>query len=400
MTAKELVFACLRAELDGAALSAESVSELREEQLVQALELAERHDMAHLVAHRLITDGLLSVCSDELRARAESIFMTAVFRHGRRAYTCDRAVAALSRAEIRHIPLKGAVLQDFYPQPWMRTSCDIDILVRAEELERAVEALCADGFRVEKRDGHDICLALDEGIHLELHFAFIEEGRFSEATDLLDSAWESAEPVDSDGYRLLMKRELFYLYILAHAAKHIENGGCGIRPFADLYLAKRKYPPDRELLESLLSDCGLLAFYRAAEALSAYWLEGDRPDRDTLLLEVYILEAGTYGSLKNRLSSVRMYKGGGVRYLCRRLFPPYGQMKTQYALLSRLPILLPVFWPVRWIRILAEGRAGGAAREINTLISADSDSISSSRELMDRLGLGGYMNETTRRKKS
>lgn len=37
---------------------------------------------------------------------------------------------ALDEAQIHYIPLKGAVLRQLYPAPELRTSCDIDVLVR------------------------------------------------------------------------------------------------------------------------------------------------------------------------------------------------------------------------------------------------------------------------------
>ncbi|MBO4954226.1 MAG: nucleotidyltransferase family protein, partial [Clostridia bacterium] len=36
---------------------------------------------------------------------------------------------------IDFMPLKGAVIRQYYPEPWMRTSCDIDIHVKKDRLE-------------------------------------------------------------------------------------------------------------------------------------------------------------------------------------------------------------------------------------------------------------------------
>jgi hypothetical protein len=46
----------------------------------------------------------------------------------------ERICLVLEKAKIPHIPLKGSVLRKLYKEPWLRTSCDIDILVQEETL--------------------------------------------------------------------------------------------------------------------------------------------------------------------------------------------------------------------------------------------------------------------------
>ena len=46
-----------------------------------------------------------------------------------REHTYNSICSALNRESIAYIPLKGSVIKDLYPESWMRTSCDIDILV-------------------------------------------------------------------------------------------------------------------------------------------------------------------------------------------------------------------------------------------------------------------------------
>ena len=38
--------------------------------------------------------------------------------------------------------------------------------------------------------------------------------------------------------------------------------------------------------------------------------------------------------------------------LLRMLFPPAGTLKYRYGILERLPVLLPVFWVIRWFDML------------------------------------------------
>ena len=76
------------------------------------------------------------------------------------------------------MPLKGSVLRASYPQDWMRTSCDIDILVHREDLERAVELLVEKKqYRREVTNLCDVSLYAPSGVHLELHYDLVLENR-------------------------------------------------------------------------------------------------------------------------------------------------------------------------------------------------------------------------------
>ena len=68
----------------------------------------------------------------------------------RRAVMCElplsaeakRIAAAFRAANIRFAPIKGADLAgSCYPDPALRVRCDIDLLVHADDLEKAVQVL-------------------------------------------------------------------------------------------------------------------------------------------------------------------------------------------------------------------------------------------------------------------
>ena len=51
----------------------------------------------------------------------------------------ENLCSAFEKAQIPFLPLKGSVIRKYYPEAWMRTSCDIDILVHDEDVGRAKE---------------------------------------------------------------------------------------------------------------------------------------------------------------------------------------------------------------------------------------------------------------------
>ena len=105
-------------------------------------QIAKRHDLAHVVAEVLDKLGVLSEETPEGKAFWACRQM-AVYRYEQLFYESQRLYDAFEKAKLFYIPLKGAQLRTLYPEPWLRTSCDVDILVSEEDLETAVGA-CED----------------------------------------------------------------------------------------------------------------------------------------------------------------------------------------------------------------------------------------------------------------
>ena len=76
-------------------------------------------------------------------------------------YELEHIKSVFEKNKIEYILLKGSVLRNYYPEPWMRTSCDIDILVHDEQLDKAVKVLTQTGYRVEgNKHYHDLICTL------------------------------------------------------------------------------------------------------------------------------------------------------------------------------------------------------------------------------------------------
>lgn len=100
---------------------------LTDEELAKLYKLSKSHDLAHLVGDALIKNNLIG--DGEIKAKFQKQIMLAVYRYEKINYELGRLRKVLNEAEIPFIPLKGSVLRRYYPEPWMRTSCDIDVLV-------------------------------------------------------------------------------------------------------------------------------------------------------------------------------------------------------------------------------------------------------------------------------
>lgn len=328
--------------------------------------VSKKHDIAHLVGDALIKNGLIE--NDDVKSRFQNQIVMAVYRYENLNYELGRICEIFEEAKIPYIPLKGAVIRHFYPEPWMRTSCDIDILVHEEDLERATAVLREKlGYTSERKEkgSHDMQMYSLSGVYLELHYTLIEEGRLSKADKILSSIWNYAEE-DKGSFQKRFSDEAFYFYHIAHMTKHFVNGGCGIKPFVDLWILNysKEIKFEKEKRNELLLKDGLLKFAEEAEKLSEVWFGGEQHTETTRKMEEYVLQGGVYGTMQNRVLLQQVKKGGKFRYAISRIWLPYEILKYQYPVLQKHKWLMPFCEVQRWFKLLFKG---GAKRGINEL---------------------------------
>lgn len=359
---------CVMMDLIASEVCGKTIDESRysftDEELTRLYKLSKSHDLAHLVGDALIKNDLIK--SDEIKAKFQKQMVLAVYRYEKINYELNRLRETLNEAEIPFIPLKGAVIRaEYYPEPWMRTSCDIDILVHESDLDRATAVLVDKlTYKQESKGSHDIGLFSDNGVHLELHYSLIEEKRVGNIESVLQSVWEKAAPV-AETLEYVLSDEMFYYYHIAHMAKHfVGTGGCGVRPVVDIWVLNHRVPFDKEKRNALLAEGGLLTFATEAESLTEVWFgEGIHTDT-TRQMQDYLLRGGVYGTTENRVSVQQVRKGGKVRYAFSRIWLPYDALKFHYPSLNGKRILLPLYEVRRWCKLIF---CGGAKRSMNEL---------------------------------
>ena len=134
-TVPDIMMALIRCEICGEEFPSKQVGALTEQQRCELYELSKKHDLAHIVASCLLSRGILS--DGDLKNAFSKEQMTAVFRHAQIRHELSRVCRALAADGIEYMPLKGSVIRKFYPKPEFRTSCDIDIFLHPEDVERA-----------------------------------------------------------------------------------------------------------------------------------------------------------------------------------------------------------------------------------------------------------------------
>ena len=425
--------------------------------------------------------------SAEFMAELEKAELTAAWRVRNIENEQGRVRKCLEEAEIPFILLKGAVVRDFYPEAWMRTSSDIDVLVPRGELSHAVCAIEDGlGYRISTVEPHDASMYAKSGVHLDMHTVF--EGD-REDCKLLDEAWgcaltrkckmqnakceitlsvggadsspEGRAPYASHsgrggtegdgegvvcanaqmqnaecgmqnertvgdagpygdtgcanaqmrnaecgmknaecgmqnvGYERFLTPEHFYFYHVAHMAAHMRNGGCGIRPFIDLYLIRRNMPCERAVLDGMLSEYGLARFDEASVALAERWMcagaqmqNGGLSEEQLSAFEEYVLMGGVYGSGEQYVAAKqRGGKQGKAKYVLGRIFMPYEQLKLRHPRLDGHRWLTPVFEVYRWCSLVVPSRLRRSKKELSSAMRVDNAKVTSVEELLDSLEL-------------
>lgn len=371
--------AILRAELMGVELSDKQKNELTEDCLPELFKLADRHDLAHIVAGYITVHEAIN--NAQLLEKIKQNEIKSAFHNEQMKYTLDLICETLEQQRIAYIPLKGSVLKPFYPKDGMRTSCDIDVLIKENDIDASVEALQNQGFTVVKRNYHDVSLLSESKKLLELHFNVKEN---HENLDLvLKDAWKYAEL--EAGHRYKFSDEFFVFHILSHMAHHFMGGGCGLRSLMDLWVMKHKMGLDYLIAENLLKKAGIFKFAEQVSRLSDVCFGNAPHDKYTESMLAFIVNGGVFGNVENRAKYDKAQGEGSVKFVFRRIFPSREVLQKRYTVLEKAPFLLPFFWLRRIARNIFKGNTERYIEEAKSYSSADYGEVNDIEQLRDFL---------------
>ena len=342
--------------------------------------IAYKHKIIPIVVEGIKNLGCSDLLSDEL-LNGEA---KAVFDYTQRKVSLDEISDAFEKASIAYIPLKGSVLRDLYPQPWMRTSSDIDVLIKKEDLDNAIQVIESDtSFRFLRRDLHDIHF-INEYVHLELHFTL--EGSVERINVGLCNPWENVIHRD-EMFRYDFTPDYNLFYIVFHAAKHfIRNGGIGIRPLLDIYVLKTHYVYNESIVESRCEKAGILAFYKSCCKLINIWFNGDTHDDISRDFEDLVISGGIYGSKHLKIIS-NIRRDSGKKYISGRIFKTREELSNYYPKCRKYPFLVPYYQVVRWTKVLISNKSKAYLSEFKQADVIDQSEVEKYDRLMKAMGL-------------
>ncbi len=182
----------------------------------------------------------------------------------------SNAANALQSHEIDVIALKGIYLTEhLYLKIGLRQFSDIDILIRPNNAQKAVEILKSLGYRYRKsvpvsdyiREKSDFVhlppMSLN-GVSIELHIKLHREvEKFKMNMDRVFASKISANINGNEGYALDTPHQI--IHVALHAHKHFEEGNVNFTSFIDL----------ANLLDTLPNDFYWKSFEKLCEAYKA-----------------------------------------------------------------------------------------------------------------------------------
>ena len=319
---------------------------VREIDMIALEKAAAFHKMDALAAYALLDAGEeRTFCTEAVDGEVRKAILLEMER--------EAVFRALNDAHIWYMPLKGAVLKDYYPRIGMRQMSDADILFdpqRAEDVKNIMESL---GFEtVHFGGGHQDDYQKPPLSHFEMHRMLFAEMN----SDLFYRYYENVEKrlIPGEGYERHFSHEDFYLYMIAHSFKHFYWNGTGLRSLLDVFvfLRKNRDSLDWNYLNNELVKLQIEEFERKIRELSVkVFSDGSlqtlSPEEEAFL-DVFA-EAGMYGT-RERHIQIQMEKIGKKQYLLERVFLPMPKVQQFYPFFYQHKVLLPILPIYRLVR--------------------------------------------------
>ncbi|SCY64778.1 nucleotidyltransferase domain-containing protein [Butyrivibrio sp. INlla14] len=293
---------------------------------------------------------------------------------------------ALEAAGIRHQVLKGAIIKRDYPSPEIREMSDIDLVIYDESLDKAAKVMEKLGYKNHGIIKHHMIFTKGNDLYVEVHWCLFDES-VGHSQHLYFNDFR-ARRIDGKKYTYEFSHEDFYVYLIAHMAKHFFETGCGIRNLMDIYIYVNKYGEqmDKEYLDKELEKCGIRDFEREMRELAFIWLDSrDCPEFYENLF-AYMLDSGIYGKGENGVwgQLAKETVAGNRNIKVHYYFPSIKFMKEKYTWLNKAPFLLPIAWAVRGVC----GVSSKTSREHRQqLESTDKDNVEKMLDIYHRLNL-------------
>ena len=266
----------------------------------------------------------------------------------------EKLLAHLEEMGCWYMPLKGVFLQELYPRAGMRQMADNDILIDPAFRIAVAEYMLENGYEADHIGTYIHDAFLKKPVYnFEIHVALIAKEQNSPRADYYTQVKDKLIKDPENGYGYHFTDEDFYIYMTAHAAKHYEGGGNGIRSLMDtfVYLHFKGETMDRQYIDRELDILGLADHERAIVRLADKLFASKEPLTETEeALFLYHISSGTYGKwsihIDNNLKKLAGWNKEvtpwvKVKYSLHRLFPPVEFYRDYAPLAYRYKILIP-----------------------------------------------------------
>lgn len=295
---------------------------------------------------------------------------------------------------IKHLVLKGSVLKYLYPSLDMRSMADLDILIDKKQLKSAKKIMISLGYTINRLGGNHDIYYKKPYMNIELHREMIDESYMM--SKYYKNIWDKVKLIPGRNYSFQLSDDDFYVYMIAHTAKHYGHGGTGIRSLIDIwvYLLKNNSNLNWEYINNEFAILGIDAFADNIKQLAAVWFGNESYNEISTIMEEYIICSGTYGTTENAHISkgfihddeTHKLKTKKWRYLLSNIFPPYRIMKKSYPMLKYFPPFLPFFWLLRIFKAIFKKNIS-VKKRIQDVTNITYEDIEKMREIKEKTGM-------------
>ena len=309
--------------------------------LVHLLKAAKRHTLTAAVAYALEKAGIKDHEFEQEKAKA--IRKVTVMEIDK-----ELLFQSMEADGIWYMPLKGTVIKDLYPSIGMRQMSDFDILFDKNYQSETRAILEGLGFSCEKFGigAHDVYFKKPVS-NFEMHNTLFGECHKSELFNYYRSVKDRLikDPDNNFGYHFSAND--LYIYITAHEYKHYSQGGTGIRSLLDTYVIWQKLCDElnEDYIKTECTKLDIREFEQQNKQLALHLFGGeDLTAEDRQMLEYFIF-SGTYGTIQHSVENNVLNYGGGKKgkrkFIRKKLFMPWSDIKNYYPFVYRHKILLP-----------------------------------------------------------
>lgn len=321
--------------------------------------IAKVHNVENFLYYGLIKNPSFDNSKyEEFSTRVTMAFKESLFKVATQGAEIEDLMKTFESEHIKFMPLKGAVIKNLYPHIDLRSMADFDCYFDKTQAKLIKKIMINLGYTVEmfNKGNHDVYYKKPY-MNVEMHRELMNE--CYKISKYYKNINKKLILKEGSHYEYQMTKEDFFIYMIAHSAKHFAYGGTGIRTFIDVYLFIHNYESlNYEYIYQELDLMGLSKYAKASIDLSNYWFGNNE---ETILInnfEECVFNSGTYGTLKHSASiaifmnedAINNLEKSKSKYILKRLFPSKETMNIRNPITKKMPILLPWFYFTRLLK--------------------------------------------------
>ncbi|HAJ97267.1 MAG TPA: hypothetical protein DCO72_05980 [Ruminococcus sp.] len=325
-----------------------------DEKRIQGLDLpslfsvCQEHILTACVAYALESAGIHE--RNFTQAKEKSVRKNILFDAERK-----KVLAELEKEHIWYMPLKGAIIKDWYPRLGMRQMSDNDILCDGNYRSQIRKIMLRLGFTCEHyEEKNDDAYFKPPVCNFEMHDRLFIEIDAGNACQYYKNVKDRLIKDENSQYGYHFRMEDFYIYVNAHEYKHYSDCGTGVRSLLDTYIIMRKFHDefDWNYISGELKKLETFEFEQQSRELAMKLFNfQELTEEEKSALDYYIF-SGVYGKIENKVDKELKEDENfsKAKYIFRRIFIPIEDYKAWFPWAYRHKCLIPVAWAYRLFR--------------------------------------------------